>query len=233
MPTRMLQSTRAAGLWSAVLAAVFSLVYVVGQLAEWMGWLGSAGGPQASSTALGIFVLLTPSLLLGSSFLLLLVALHQVTPPARRIWSQAALVFGTVYAVLISMNYFVQLEFVAPHIARGDTLAVAVAPFLFTPFDSFFYAVDLLGYSFMSVATLFAAFVFAGGGIERNARWLLLANGLLLPFLALQIYFHFLIWPASLWAVTFPGSMIALGLYFHRAEAVTDLPVAERDVAQV
>lgn len=36
-------STRVVGFWSAVLATVFSLTYVVGQIAEWLGWLGSAG----------------------------------------------------------------------------------------------------------------------------------------------------------------------------------------------
>jgi hypothetical protein len=33
-----------------------------------------------------------------------------------------------------------------------------------------------LGYSFMSVSTLFAAFVFTGAGVERAARWFLIAN---------------------------------------------------------
>ncbi len=112
MTARISPSTKAAGFWSAVLATVFSLAYVVAQLAEWR----------------------------------------------------------------------------------------------FVPFDSFLYAVDLLGYSFMSVATLFAARVFTGGGIERVTRWLLTANGLLLPFLALQMYFHPLIWGGTLWAVTFPAS---------------------------
>jgi len=60
--------------------------------------------------------------------------------------------------------------------------------------------------------------------IERQdvasvARAFLIANGLLLPFLALQMYFHPLIWIASLWAVTFPGSTVALAMLFHRAGA--------------
>ena len=42
----------------------------------------------------------------------------------------------------------------------------------------------------MSLATLFAARVFTGGGLERTVRVFLTANGLLLPFIALQMYFH-------------------------------------------
>ena len=118
-----------------------------------------------------------------------------------------------MYAVLISIVYFVQLTLVAPRLAAGRTAGIEV--FLFVPFDSFLYAVDLLGYSFMSVATLFAARAFTGKGIEQIVRVCLTANGLLIPFLALQMYFHPLIWIASLWAVTFPASTWPLAILFY------------------
>ena len=215
-------STRTVGFWSAVLATVFSLTYIVGQFAEWLGWLGSRGGPESSSTPLGIVVLLTPSLFLGSAFLVLLVSIHQLAAAERRVWSHSAVVFGTAYAVLISTVYFVQLTLVGPRIARGQVEGIEM--FLFVPFDSFLYAVDILGYSFMSVATLFAAMVFTGKGLERVVRLFLIANGLLLPFLALQMYFHGLIWIASLWAVTFPGATWSLAVLFRRAPAFAYAP---------
>ncbi|MEZ4456826.1 MAG: hypothetical protein R2882_09800 [Gemmatimonadales bacterium] len=89
-----------------------------------------------------------------------------------------------------------------------------IEQFLFTPFDSFLYAVDILGYSFMSLATLFAAGVFTGGGRERVVRGFLLANGLLIPFISLQMYVHWLIWIAALWAITFPGATWSLAALF-------------------
>jgi hypothetical protein len=61
--------------------------------------------------------------------------------------------------------------------------------------------------------------VFTGGGLERVVRTFMIANGLLLPFIALQMYWHSLIWIAALWAVTFPGAMWALALVFRRADA--------------
>jgi hypothetical protein len=146
---------------------------------------------------------------------LLVVSIHQLAHPERKVWSHAAVAFATAYTVLISTVYFVQLTLVAPRIARGQTQGIE--PFLFVPFDSFLYAVDILGYSFMSVATLLAARVFMGGGLHRAVRWFLTANGLLLPFIALQMYFHPLIWVASLWAVTFPGSTWTLAILFRRA----------------
>jgi hypothetical protein len=208
-------STKTVGFWSAVLATTFSITYIVGQIAEWLGLLGSQGGPESRSTPIGLVVLLTPSLFLGSSFLVLVVSIHQLAPPDRRIWSHAAVVFATVYTTLISIVYFVQLTLVAPRVGRGQVEGIEV--FLFVPFDSFLYAVDILGYSFMSVATLFAALVFKRRGLHRVVRWFLTANGLLLPFIALQMYFHPLIWVASLWAVTLPGSTLTLAILFRRA----------------
>jgi hypothetical protein len=124
--------------------------------------------------------------------------------------------------VLVGVTYYVQLTLVAPRLAAGRV--AGIEPFLFTPFDSFFYSVDILGYTFMSAATLCAAMVFTGGGLERVARWFLIANGLLIPFLALQIYVHWLIWIAALWAVTFPGSTASLALLFRRAPTEATAP---------
>ena len=211
----MTPSTRRVGLWSAIAATVFSLAYVVAQIAEWLGWLGSGGGPESGSTLLGLVLLLTPSLFLGSSFLVLMVAVHYLAPAGRKIWSHTALAFAIAYAVLISTVYFVQLTLVGPRLARNEI--AGIEPFLFVPFDSYLYAVDILGYSFMSLATLFAAPVFTGPGLHRTARWFLFANGLLLPFIALQMYVHELIWIAALWALTFPGSTWTLALIFRRA----------------
>jgi hypothetical protein len=216
MTTSISNSTRTVGFWSAVLATVFSLLYVVGQLAEWAGLMGSGGGAENSSTALGIVVLLTPSLFLGPCFLVLIHCVHDAASPDRRIWSLAAAAFATAYTVLISINYFVQLTWVAPRLVNGRIQGLE--PFLFTPFDSFLYAVDILGYSFMSLTTLFAARVFTGNGLDRITRRFLLANGLLLPFIALQMYFHPLIWIAALWAVTFPGATWSLAVLFKRAD---------------
>lgn len=219
MVTAISPSTKKVGFWSAVLATIFSITYDVGQIAEWIGWLGSGGGPESSSTPLGLIILLTPSLLLGSSFLVLAVSVHQISSADRKVFSHAAVVFATIYAALISINYFVQLTWVAPRLAEGRT--AGMEQFLFVPFDSFLYAVDILGYGFMSVATLFAAMIFNGKGIERIARWFLIANGLLLPFITLQMYWHWMIWIAALWAVTFPGSTWSLAIIFRRLSTTT------------
>jgi hypothetical protein len=108
----------------------------------------------------------------------------------------------------------------AAHAGRSCPLSKDVTdyvrPFLFHVFNSFTYSVDLLGYSFMSLSTLFAAFVFTGPGVEKTARWFLIAKGVIVPFIALQTFYHPMIWVASLWAVTLPGSTLALAVLFRR-----------------
>lgn len=210
----MISATQRLGFWSAAMCTLFSLAYVVAQLAEWQGWLGSSGGPESASTPLGLALLLTPSLLLAPAFLALIIAVHQTVSPPRRVLSHTAIAFATIYAALIGIVYYVQLTLVAPRLARNDTEGIEVL--VFTPFDSFFYSVDVLGYSFMSLATLFAGFALRGKRAARVARWCLIANGMLLPFLALQMYYHWMIYAASLWAFTFPASAALLAIMFQR-----------------
>ncbi len=207
------------GFWSAILSALFSLLYVLFQLVEWQGLLGSQGGTESVSTPLGIGLLLTPSLLLAPCFVMLMIAVCQLIPESRRVWGQAGVSFATVYAALIGIVYYVQLTFVLPRMVQGRTAGIELL--LFIPFDSLLYSVDLLGYSVMSLSTLAAALGLVG--IERTqiARGFLMANGLLLSFLLFQIYIHWLIYIAALWAVTFPGAAIALAVVFQRRIAET------------
>lgn len=202
------------GYWSAFFASLFSIIYIIGQLAEWLNLLGSGGGPENASTAIGLIVLLVPSLLLAPSFALMILCAHYYAPEEKKVWSHAGIMFAVIYAVMVSINYYVQLTLVVPHMMRGEIESIRV--FLFTPFDSFIYSVDVLGYSFMSLSTLFTAFIFSNQGLEKTAKYFLIANGLLIPFLLLQIYYHPLIWPASLWSITFPGATITLAIIFKR-----------------
>lgn len=217
MATAIHHPVRGLGLWSAILCTVLSLAYVVAQLAEWAGLFGSAGGPHSRSTAFGLAVLLTPSLLLGISFVVLTISIHHVAGTSARIWSHVAVAFATIYATLISIVYYVQLAFVIPRLASGRTEGIELL--LFEPFDSFLYAVDVYGYSLMSLSTLFAAPVFANKGLERRIRIALIANGCLIPFLALQMYWPPLIWGGALWAITFPAATGLLALHFGRLRA--------------
>ncbi len=205
-------STKRVGFWAAICAAALSIAYIVAQLFEWAGMLGSAGGPESASTPLGILLLLGPSLLLGPAFVVTMAALHCAAPPGRKVFTLAALGFAGMYATLTGLVYFVQLTFVAPRLAAGATQGIELL--LFVPYESFLFAVDLYGYSLMSAATLMAAFGLPRLPASGLAKGALIANGLLLPFLLFQMALPPLIWLASAWAITFPASAIFLALMF-------------------
>jgi hypothetical protein len=205
-------TAKTVGFRSALAALGLSLAYVAAQLLEWAGQLGSGGGPNAASTATGLAILLTPSLLLGPAFVLTMAALHTVAPVGRQVFTLAGLAFATMYATLTGLVYFVQLTFVGPRLAVGDTQGIELL--LFEPYGSFLFAVDLFGYSLMSAATLIAAFGLPAVLSARRAKMAMVANGALLPFLALQMFAPLLIWPAAAWALTFPASMAFLARLF-------------------
>lgn len=204
------------GFRAAVWASVLSISYDVFQLFEWLGWMGSGGGPENASTVMGLIILLTPSLFLGIAFMSMIISIHYVAAADKKIWSHTAIAFAVIYTTLISINYFIQLTLVVPHMLNGETDSIQFL--LFKPFDSFLYSIDILGYSFMSLATLFTANVFTGNGREKTVSRFMLANGLILPFIALQNYYHPLIWLASLWGITFPGAAISYAILLKKMQ---------------
>jgi len=203
------------GTVAAAAATLLSLWYVAAQLFEWAGALGSSGGPNASSTWLGIIVLLVPSLLLGPAYVVLCAALYQVAPPERKAVSLAALALAVIYAALTGLVYSIQLTFVGPRLAAGETAGIELL--LFRPYQSFLFAVDLFGYSLMCASTLFAAFALPNWPEARAAKALLVVNGLLLPSLALQMFVPELIYIGSMWGIVFPAAAASLWRMFHRS----------------
>ena len=67
--------------------------------------------------------------------LVLMVGIHQRCPsPDRKIWSHAAIACATVYALLVSLTYSVQLTWVGPRLADGQTRGIE--PFVVLPLFS-------------------------------------------------------------------------------------------------
>jgi hypothetical protein len=201
------------GFWSAVLTAVFSMLFLVGSL---LGMVGLLIPPWDVVIPIGA------SLLLAPSFVVMMVSIHYGAPFEKKIWSHIGIAFAVLYAALVSIVYVTWLFVAEPHMLRGEANQVAL--FTFTQ-GSFLQMVDGLGYTFMGIATLFAAPVFAGKRLENWIRWLCLLNGpgALMVFLA-YIFYGLLglsllysglvgIW----WEFIFPPLAILLAVYFRRA----------------
>ena len=201
------------GFWSAVLTALFSILFVVGFILNAMGLL-----PPPWEVVIPVGA----SLLLAPSFVVMMVAVHYAAPAEKKIWSHIGITFAVLYAALVELVYVTWLFVVEPHVLRGQ--AEQVALLIFTP-GSFVQMVDGLGYTFMGIATLFAAPVFGGKRLEQWIRWLCLLNGLgafmvFLSYVSYGLLGLSLLYSSLLgvwWAFIFPALAILLAVYFRRA----------------
>jgi hypothetical protein len=191
------------GFWSAVGAAIASLAYGVPQLLQVAGVLGDPWDR---------ILIFAPSLVLAPAFVLAVVAAHEVAAPDRRVFSLGALALAILYAADVSQVYVVQLGSVIPHDRAGQGAAVAFAACCNPGMPAT--AIDLLGYTYMSLSTLLLAPAFPGAGRRRWLRVALIANGALAPVLIGQLAWPALIYLGALWLITFPLSMILLALVF-------------------
>ncbi len=202
----MARSLSEVGYRCGVTAFAFAVGYDVVQILQVVGLLGFPYDEiLIYGTSLGIVV----------PFVLAILAFHYLTPRDKQFWSHGALVFAIIYAVFVTANYVVQLATVVPAQMRGE------APGLLeqTP-HSLFWNYDAIGYISMGMAMLLALPALSKTGIEKWARWALLANVCVTPLISV-VYFYptystrllFLGFP---WAVTAPFAMLMLAKTLRR-----------------
>lgn len=147
-------------------------------------------------------------------FVLAMIALHQTTPPERRIWTHCAVAFAIMYAILVTIVYPTQLAVVVPAKLAGATATVQS---LTVSSGTFMWVIDGAGYLLMGLSTLFAAGAFAGVPSRQPLRWFLIANGLIDPIILAVYILPWLLPVGGLWLVTAPGSMWLLARHFREA----------------
>ena len=186
------------GFWSAIVATI--LVAVAG--------ITATAAIQPFATIIGFLV--------TSSFLIVMACIHCYASDERKVFSLIGLSFAIIYAALISINYFIQLTFV-----RQSTFDASM--FDMTNTQSMMFVIEVLGYFFMGLATLFAAPVFGSSKVERLIKWLFAANGflgILTPisyvFLPIEVSFGGLI----AWDIIMPVATASLAYLFRRAGQV-------------
>lgn len=152
-------------------------------------------------------LIFAPSLALAPIFVLTAVAVHASRPAEVRVWSLAALALAILYAAHVSFAYVSQLAVVLPADFAGNGSAYDFARCCDPPHA--LRAVDVLGYTWMSLSSLLMAGAFPGRGKRKALRWALVINGLVGVPIFLQLWWGVLLWFASPWLVTFP---VAMGL---------------------
>ena len=112
------------------------------------------------TTLFGVFVVLndkliyfTSVLFLSISVVIMIVSMKTFIPQQKEVFVSCAIAFGVVYAVLVSMVYYAQISVVLKGTLSSDLLNIVSD----SPGTVFFF-IDMLGYSFLCLATLFMAF---------------------------------------------------------------------------
>ena len=213
----MAKSIGTVGYWSGVAAFTSTVAYGLVQILQVGGRLRfPADEILVYGTSLCIVV----------PFVLEMLALHHLTPPGKRFWTHASLIFTIIYAVFVTANYVVQFATVIPAKLGGTSGAIRVLEQ--TP-HSLFWDYDAVGYVAMGLACLFAVPAVDGVGFERWVRRSLIANALVTPLIGI-VYFYptfstsllFLGFP---WAITAPLFMLMLALMLRRRQRVGSMAV--------
>ena len=206
----MITSPGTVGYWSGLVAFASTVAYALAQV------LQVAGALRFPADEMLIY---GTSLCIVVPFVLEMLALHHVTPPARQFWTHASLIFAVIYAVFVTANYVVQLATVVPAKLRGTVDAIRVLEQ--TP-HSLFWDFDAVGYVAMGLSCLFAVPAIGSAGFERWVRRSLVANALVTPLICI-VYFSptfstrllFLGFP---WTITAPLFMLLVAIMLKRRQ---------------
>lgn len=193
-------STLRLGFWAAILTVVVVAVFAVVGIAT-----PARSGPFCVTACVvypyidvaqfipGDYLWLVPGILLAPTFVVLMACIDGYATEAKKLYSRIGLSFAVVYAVVIVVDYFLQLTVVAPSLQAGETDGLS----LLTQYDphGVFIAMEALGYLMLTVALLFAAPIFAGGRAERAIRGLFALSFVLavVAFVGLALLRHDLV----------------------------------------
>lgn len=197
-------SLRTLGLYSGLVALITSIAYGIPQILSVVGVLEEPWD---------LLLMFAPSLVLSWSVVVLMVCIHHYASSDKKIWSHLGMVFAVVYAVMVGIVYFSQLTVVIPAMFEDETTGLETQLF---EEGTVMVAVDGLGYGMLSISTLFAAKVFAGGKLETRTRWAMTANGALAPVVMLAVMWPIFLAIGVFWLVTFPLSAALITKVFHR-----------------
>ena len=148
-----------------------AIVLIAPQQLNWQGiesYAASFYSIQTLPQAAGIILVL--------GFVGVMVSIHFYAPPNQKILSSLGIIFATIYAAIVSVNYIIVLAVVRPNIQSGNlgglTLHIVGNPY------SISWAREMLGYGFMGLSTLVAAPIFRGDRLQNWIRRLFIWNGI-------------------------------------------------------
>jgi hypothetical protein len=208
------------GFWSAVFASVFAILFVLIAIATSLlfpiqAWNGIHGyAENFNSLDMASFI---PAFFLAPTMVILIACINVIVPESKKVFSQIGLAFTIVYAAIIPTNYYLQLFVVRLNLQSLTLEGLSILAQ--SNLHSIFFALETLGYGFLSLATLFVSLVFTNGNLEIWMRSLFIISGAVGIFGVLIALFD---WPylifagLGIWSIALPISTILLSFFFHR-----------------
>ena len=180
----MNNSAVAVGFWSSLVAAASMVIFTGCFIAiiltqEPVIWTDLESYLEQTSGNNPIFKYIAQAsmLVFGMAYVVMLHSIHAMVFTGRKIYSRIGISFGTMFAVLIGINYFLQITFVRFNVDAGwkEGLANWI---MFNP-DSVILSIGMLGWTVMfALSSLFVSRVFQARGRDRTIRNLFVLNGL-------------------------------------------------------
>ena len=138
------------GFWAAILTVVVVAVFAVAGIAT-----PARSGPFCVTACVvypyigvaqfipGDYLWLLPGILLAPTFVVLMACIDAHAAESKKLYSRIGLSFALVYAVVILVDYFLELTVVLPSLQAGETAGLS----LFTQYDphGLFIALETLG----------------------------------------------------------------------------------------
>lgn len=118
-------------------------------------------------------------LIFGISYVVQVVCLGEYADKPKQVFAKLAALFGTGFALLIGINYFIQLTAVRLQLEAGQ--GQDLAQFVMSYPVSAVAAINMLGWTvFFGVSSIFAALCLGDTKTEKACRRSLLANGIVM-----------------------------------------------------
>ena len=207
------------GFWSAIVVVVSMAGFMSALLVTFMPNLNPWNGIEVyadSFKPIHILGTIIPSLILASAYIVFTVCIHYYAESDKKIWSHLSIVFGLMYAVISTANYFIQIITVIPSIENKNLNGLEI--FVASYPNSIFYAL-MASYFFMCISTLFAGFVFDDKKGQREIKWLFIISILVIPVCVLSMLPGLSVlmpFAGLVWFVCLITGFIKTALYFRK-----------------
>lgn len=128
------------------------------------------------------YIWMYPAILVSALFIMLVISIHYYAGNGRRIFTHIGLSFATISAVILILNYFVQVSVVQPSLLNGENEGISLIS-QFNP-HGIFIASEEIGFLLMTLALFFTFPAFSPVNKLLKAIRIVLMAGFPLAILA-------------------------------------------------